>query len=172
MRVRELTWFSWSIALAAICGQSIQAEGGRPSRQTLAAMGLGGMTILSDEEATSIRGMGWNGGHGGSSVAVSGNSFANIVTPIGDAHSENSYAASGKHFAAGANGSHAGVEIKISSGKKGGHKPNGNHGGNTWGNKGGMKWSGKGGHGGGHRGKPTTISFKVFAGGFSVAKAH
>jgi hypothetical protein len=35
-----------------------------------------------------------------------------------------------------------------------------------------MKWSGKGGHGGGHRGKPTTISFKVFAGGFSVAKAH
>ena len=101
--------------------QSLQAADGRPSQQTLAAMGLGGMTILSDEEATSVRGFGWkggNGGHGGSHVAVSGNSFADIDTPFGNAHSENAYAAEGKHFATGANGSHAGVEIKFSGGHK------------------------------------------------------
>ena len=177
MKVRELTCFSWSIALAAILGQSLQAADGRPSRQTLAAMGLGGMTILSDEEATSVRGFGWkggNGGHGGSSVAVFGNSFADINTPFGSAHSENGYAAEGKHFAAGANGSHAGVEIKFSGGHKGGKKPSGNHG-SKWGSKGGMKTPRNGGsHNGGNYGGGSTkvLSFKVFAGGFSVGAAH
>jgi hypothetical protein len=187
MKVRETTWFSWSIAMAAIFSQSLQAADGRPSQQTLAAMGLGGMTILSDDEATSIRGFGWKGGNGGHSnsfAAASGNSFADIVTPFGSAHSENQYAAQGKHFAGGANGSHAGVEIKISGGHKGGKKSGGNHGNNTkWGGKGGMKMGGgygmkpprNGGHNGGGNhggGKTKVLSFKVFAGGFSFAKSH
>jgi hypothetical protein len=132
------------------------------------------MTILSDEEATSIRGFGWkssNGSHGGSSVAISGNSRADIITPLGFAHSEDAFAAEGKHFAKGANGSHAGVELSISSGHKGGKKNSGNHGG-SWGNKGGhgTKSPRNGGHHG--NGKTTTIRFKVFAGGFAWAKAH
>jgi hypothetical protein len=183
MKVREITCCCWSIALAAILGQSLQAADGRPSHETLAAMGLGGMTILSDEEATSVRGFGWKNGnnnHGGSHVAVSGNSLADIVTPLGSAHSENAYAAEGKHFAKGANGSHAGVAISISSGHKGGKKPSGNQGG-KWGNSGGMKMNGShgmmpprngGNHGGGNHGKSLTISFKVFAGGFSFGSAH
>ena len=87
----------------------------------------------------------------------------------------------GKHFAAGANGSHAGVEIKFSGGHKGGKKPSGNHG-SKWGSKGmkmgggyGMKTPRNGGsHNGGNHGGGSTkvLSFKVFAGGFSVAAAH
>ena len=94
-----------------------------------------------------------------------------INTPFGSAHSENGYAAEGKHFAAGANFSEAGVEIKFNGGHKGGKKPDG-----KWGGKGGNMWPGKGGNGGmgGHPGggKPTSISVRVFAGGFSFAKAH
>jgi hypothetical protein len=181
MKVRETTWFCWSIAMAAVLGQSLQAADGRPSRQTMAAMGLGGMTIMSDEEATSIRGFGWNGGNGGhgSFAAASGNSFADIVTPFGSAHSENQYAAQGKKFAGGANGSHAGVEIKFSGGHKGGKKPGGNHGNSTkWGGNGGKMGGGWGmkppRNGGNHNGggKTKVLSFKVFAGGFSFAKAH
>jgi hypothetical protein len=178
MKVRETTWLCWSIALAAISSQSLQAADGRPSRQTMAAMGLGGISIMSDEEATSIRGFGWKGskgGHSKSSAAAFGNSFADITTPFGNAHSENGYAAEGKHFAGGANGSHAGVEIKISGGHKGGGKPNG---GSKWGSNGGKMGGGYGmkppRNGGGHHGggKPTVLSVKVFAGGFSFAKSH
>jgi hypothetical protein len=178
MKVRETIWFSWSITLVAVLAQSLQAADGRPSQATLAAMGLGGMTILSDEEAISVRGFGWKSsknGNGGSSVAVFGNSKADInLGPFGSAHSENGYAAEGSHFAKGANGSHAGVELKISHGSKGGKRPNGHHGNNTWGGMNGKMGpvNGGGHHGRGKHGKSVTISFKVFAGGFSFAKAH
>jgi hypothetical protein len=142
-------------------------------------MGLGGITIMSDEEATSIRGFGWkggNGGHGNSSVAIFGNSKADInLGPFGSAHSEDGYAAEGKHYASGANGSHAGIEIKIGGGHKGGGKPKSS---SRWGGKGGKMGGGYGmkppRNGGGHHGggKPVVISFKVFAGGFSTARAH
>jgi hypothetical protein len=176
MRVRELIWFVVAIAATAIAAQSIRAESGRPSRQTLAAMGLEGISVLSDNDAMSIRGFGFKGGNGGSSVAVFGNSFATINTPFGSAHSENGYAAEGSKFAVGANHSEAGVEITVSGGRTGAKSPGGNYGG-----KGGMKWGGKGGHGGmggkpgggGHGGKPTTVlRVRVFAGGSSFARAH
>jgi hypothetical protein len=73
-------------------------------------MGLGGLVAMSDRDAMSVRGRGFMGG--GSSVQVFGNSVATIITPKGSAHSENGYVASGRHFAKGANGSHAGVVKK------------------------------------------------------------
>ena len=44
-----------------------RAESGRPSRQTLEAMGLGSMVVMSDDDAMSVRGQGYKGG--GSSVS-------------------------------------------------------------------------------------------------------
>lgn len=83
----------------------------------LVEMGLPGLTIMSDAKGLAVRGHGYCGcgdvprcGHqsGPSSAAVFGNSFATIVTPTGDAHSENGYQASGSHQASGTNNSFAG----------------------------------------------------------------
>jgi hypothetical protein len=109
MNVRRGTVFCLAMIILAGFGRVAAAEGDKPSRQALAKMGLGGLVVMSDEEAMSIRGQGFKG-H--SSVSVFGNSFATIETKNGAAHSENGYAVSGKHFAKGANGSHAGA-IKI-----------------------------------------------------------
>jgi hypothetical protein len=156
-----------AITLVAMASQTVLANEGRPSQQTLADMGLSGLIVVSDEEALSIRGHGYNGSK--SSVRVFGNSFATFNTPGGTAHSENGYTAEGKHFAAGANNSHAGVKITTSTGTgNGGHggKPGGGYGGGRPG--GGY---GGGGYGGGHGGSTKTLSIKVFAGGSSWAKA-
>jgi hypothetical protein len=171
MNVRELSGIGLAMVLAVVVRQGAQAEGGRPSQQTLREMGLGGLTIMSDDDAIAIRGHGYNGGHGGSSVSVAGNSFATFDTPFGTSHSENQYGIEGKKFAFGKNYSEAGVKLTISKGKKrrghghdmrphnGGHgRMNGGHYGNHHGRP-----------GGGHR---TVISFKLFAGGFSFARAH
>jgi hypothetical protein len=146
----------------AMIGSSARAGEDRPSQAMLEQMGLSGMTVMSDADAMSVRGHGFNGGHG-SSVRVYGNSFATIRTKNGTAHSENGYAVSGKNFAAGANGSIAGV-IHISSG-----------GGGYGGGMGGWKPGKPGGHpggGGGGGGGVKIHSTIVFAGGFSVGVAH
>jgi hypothetical protein len=149
-------WIGYAIAVAsiAVLCQSAIANDGRPGRDTLADMGLGGMIVMSDDDAMSVRGQGFKGG---SSARAFGNSFATINTKNGSAHSENAYLAEGKHFAAGANKSFAGAVFKTSNGKDGHSKPG--HGGMSGGN-----WSRKPSHG------STTIkSVKVFAGGHSWA---
>jgi hypothetical protein len=109
--------------VAAICPSAF--SDGRVSDQTLADMGLGGLTVVSDNEAMSVRGHGYKGG---SSVRIFGNSSATINTRHGSASSENGYNVSGKHFAAGGNISFAGV-VKKSSGGGGHHKRGGKSGG-------------------------------------------
>jgi hypothetical protein len=174
--MRELSWFGVAVMLAAVVNQAARAEGGRPSRETLREMGLGGLTIMSDAEAFAVRGHGFKGGHrmngmnGGmrdSSAVATGNSFATFETPFGTSHSENQYAAEGKKFAFGKNHSEAGITLKIGIG---GHKrPNGgNHGrmnGRPGGNHGGMN-----GRPGG--GLHAVVTVKLFAGGHSFAAAH
>jgi hypothetical protein len=153
MNARCLNGLGLAITTVAMLCQQAMANDGRPSRDTLADMGLSGMVVMSDDDAMAVRGMGFKGG---SSVRVWGNSFATINTKGGSAHSENGYALEGKHFAAGGNLSFAGA-VFTNSGGKGGHdsKP-------TWG---GMKGGSRGGH--------TSIkSVVVFAGGFSFGKAH
>jgi hypothetical protein len=110
MNVGKGILFAIAITLIAAAGPSARAQENRPSRQTLAAMGLSGMVVMSDEDAMSVRGQGFPGGR--SSVQVFGTSQATIVGRNGGAHSQNAYAVQGSHFAAGANGSHAGVVHK------------------------------------------------------------
>lgn len=147
---------------AAALASTVCAEHGRPSRQTLEAMGLGSLVVLSDDDAMSVRGHGYKGG--GSFVAVSGNSFATINGgPLGGSHSENAYSAEGKHKASGSNSSYAGV-TDIWIGPGGGHKGKGRGKPNGGGDYGG------GGYGGG---KPTVKIHTTifFAGGHSSAHA-
>jgi hypothetical protein len=147
------------VAAIALLGSTVRAAEDRPSQALLAQMGLGGMSVLSDTDALAVRGHGYQTKRSSSSVRVYGNSFATIHTKNGTAHSENGYAVQGTHFAAGANGSVAGV-IHVSSGRKGGGgygKPT------TYGRK-------PGGAGGG--GGVNIRSTVVFAGGFSVGVAH
>lgn len=107
MRTQRWIGLGVVVALGALMSQAAQAEGGRPSRQTLEQMGLGSLVVMSDGEAQAIRGQGFLGG---SHVSVVGNSFATISGPDGGAHSENAYAAEGKHDAKGSNFSFAGVK--------------------------------------------------------------
>ena len=140
---------------ATFCAQ-VQAEDGRPSRDTLAAMGLGSMAVMSDEEGLAIRGHGYKGG--GSSVSVFGSSFATINGGSqGGAHSENGYLASGKHKAGGSNSSYAGV-VTVT---KGGHKSGGGYG----------KPTRNGNYGGGGYGNIKVQTTVFFAGGHSSGYA-
>jgi len=184
----RLRWMGCLAALVAVGQSAVQAEGQRPSQQTLADMGLGGLVVMSDDEAMAVRGHGFKGG-GRSAVSVFGSSFATIDTPLGGAHSENGYTAEGKHFAKGANFSEAGVEITLPGGKRKGGKDMVGKGGKRWpGNGGshvgknvGKRRPGKGGmggghHGGGHKGGGhkggSTVKVRFFAGGHSFAVAH
>ncbi len=152
MNARSWNVCGMAIASIALLCQSALANDGRPSRDTLADMGLGGLVVISDDDALAIRGLGFKGG---SSVRVWGNSFATINTKNGSTHSENGYANQGKHFATGGNFSFAGATFKKSSGKGGHDKP--------WRGDMGGGWSGGGMHGG----HTTTKTVKVFAGGHS-----
>jgi hypothetical protein len=161
-------------------------------------MGLGGLTVISDDDAMGIRGHGFWGGHrfngmngGDSSAGAIGNSFATLtIPPFVNTNSENSYAAEGEKFASGKNRSEVGVEIALPSGLPlggliGNNGPNpgqiGNLARNRNGGHGGMNGRpNNGGHGGmnggpngGNNGpRPNVISVRFFAGGFSSAAAH
>ena len=132
------------MVMVATCATAARAESGRPSRAAMEAMGLGSLVVMSDDDASTVRGHGYMGG--GSYVRVTGSSFATIDGPDGGSHSENSYFAEGKHKAKGSNSSYAGVaDIWI-----GGGKPSGGHNGGGGGYGGGKPRSG-GGYGGGMR---------------------
>jgi hypothetical protein len=109
------------VALLA-AGQFAHAQDGQPSKSTLQQMGLSGMSIMSDDDAMAVRGLGFGSGSMGSSssASVSGNSFATINTPFGSAHSENAYTATGDHKAGGDNLSFAGTSIIVTQSGNGG----------------------------------------------------
>lgn len=157
----------WAIALVAAVGVNASAAD-RPSQATLAAMGLGDLAVMSDSDATAIRGMGFQGGHskkGKSSAHAWGSSWASIHTNGGGAGSHNGYDSKGEHFAVGANFSFAG-KLVISSGGHGGG------GGGNWGGDAGAAWQGDSGGMNGHNNhKPKVKAVVVFAGGGSFAKA-
>jgi len=94
------------------------------SANTLADMGLSGITVMSDSDALAVRGLGFRGGDHSKGCsncgirtikspwsAVAGNSFATIGVEGGGAHSENGYAAEGAYAASGENYSEAAREI-------------------------------------------------------------
>jgi hypothetical protein len=112
------------VAAALFCvAGSAKAEG--ISENTLADMGLSGMSVMSDADAMSVRGHGFSG-HGkmgkgckscgprGTKSPYSrafGSSFANIETKDGDAHTENGYFSEGPYGASGENYSEAGSSV-------------------------------------------------------------
>jgi hypothetical protein len=167
MNVGKWKMLGLAAALVDVVGSSVLAAEDRPSQALLEQMGLGGMVVMSDADGMSVRGHGFQGGRS-SSVRVFGNSFATINGRNGGAHSENGYVVEGKHFAAGANGSVAGVIHTSSGGRKGGSYNRPKSSSKFGGRSGGMGGGYGGGVGGGTRVRSTTF----FAGGFSVGFAH
>lgn len=152
MKVCQLSLLIAALFVGALLGVSPAcAAGGLPSDSTLAAMGLSDLRVMSDSEGLTVRGLGYNG------ASAAGKSFAVVSSHGATAGSTNSYNAKGNKFAAGANGSYAGVEVETG----GGHN-----------NGGGYGSSSKGGHGGGHGNdcnvcQPQSIKIKAFSGGSS-----
>jgi hypothetical protein len=70
---------------------------------TLSAMGLGGATIVSDDDAMQVRGTGF--------AIAAGGSFAFVGSHRAAAGSANGYLAAGRHFAGGVNKSYAGKTV-------------------------------------------------------------
>lgn len=158
MKVRH---FALVLAALAVALPAF-AAGGRPSDKTLAAMGLSGLNVISDEAGLAVRGFGYNG------TSAYGQSFAVVASKGAIAGSTNGYKASGKKQASGANLSFAGIEIKKSSGHNGGsHGSSGSYGGQgSYGSGGGQGSSGGGGGSGGSGGSHGGYggkSVKVFA---------
>ncbi len=178
MKVRIVTCLA-AIALVVATGARVSA--GQPSRSALDEMGLGSLSVMSDDDALAVRGMGY---HSTQSVAKAwGHSWAQISAHGGTAGSENGYDAAGKHSASGSNLSFAGVAIIEIKGHKSG-KPGGDMGGGDMGGwsgsaptsrMGGGSSGGGNNYGGGKSHGGGTISVKtvvVFAGGSSTARAH
>jgi len=113
-----------SLAAMLVClAGSARAEEGI-SANTLSAMGLSGLTVVSDSDALAIRGMGFRGGNHSKGCQtcgprgkaspysrVTGSSFATMEVDGGGSHTENSYFAEGPYAASGTNYSEAGSEI-------------------------------------------------------------
>jgi hypothetical protein len=162
MRLSELTCVGLAMVLTMVCGASAGAEDSRPSQNVLNEMGLGGLAVMSDEEAMKVRGHGFKQA---SSVSVFGNSFATFDTPVGTSHSENGYASDGKHFAFGKNYSEAGIQFEITGGLNGGSSDLSRNV-SRWGSKLRDRL------GGGNNGGVTIgVTVKVFGGGFSAGGA-
>ena len=111
-------------ALVCVAGSARADQG--VSSSTLDKMGLSGLTVVSDHDALSIRGMGYSGHNNNHSSGCKtcgprgtasphamayGNSAASIGVKDGGAHSENGYLAKGPYEADGTNFSEAGSEI-------------------------------------------------------------
>jgi hypothetical protein len=108
-------------ALVCVVVSNAKAEG--ISAGAMSEMGLSGLTVMSDSEGLAVRGKGSIGLHCDSCVRTEpsakafGNSFATMrlencpdcVALEGGSHSENGYVAMGPYYAAGTNFSEAGA---------------------------------------------------------------
>jgi hypothetical protein len=110
------TLFSLLAALlVCMVATSAQADQGISS-STLDAMGLSGLTVMSDSDALSIRGMGWKDGKKVKKgyAKAKGSSWASVEfegeKKEAEAGSENEYSAKGRYKASGENGSEAELE--------------------------------------------------------------
>ena len=153
---------SMLLALAGVA----QADNGMPSQSTLRAMGLSGIQVMSDREASEIRGMGYYSSRKHSkSVAIAfGISYASVGGKHGGkAGSVDGFLAVGHHAAGGVHGSIAG---KVDIYYRGGGRDRNTFSGGT---SSGPPNHGGGGHGGGGVKVKATV---VFAGGFAKSYAY
>jgi hypothetical protein len=65
--MKAYSWTGLAAAMMILAGwqSSARAEDGAPSTSALSAMGLSGMVVMSDDQAMSVRGMGFSGGGSG-----------------------------------------------------------------------------------------------------------
>jgi hypothetical protein len=103
-----------AVVVFCVASNVAVANDSAPNQDTLAAMGLSGMQVLSDSDALDIRGKGYFH-KPASQVQIWGSSNANVSKWGGSAESKNGYKASGKHFAEGSNHSYAGMSSKEKS---------------------------------------------------------
>src|SRR3990172_9591406 len=105
-------WYGLVFGFVVVLACSASAEQpGLPSDAALAAMGLSGIEVMSDSEATEIRGMGYL-----PYASVRGRSRARVslngqVDEDAGAGSRNRYRAKGKYEASGENRSDAYLEV-------------------------------------------------------------
>jgi len=105
--------------VVCLAAASAQADNGISSGM-LKAMGLSSLSVMSDSDALSIRGMGYNGGSRGNygkkkverpSASAEGRSWAKVElegeNSSGEAGTRNSYKANGRYEASGDNFSEA-----------------------------------------------------------------
>jgi len=101
--------------LVCMAAPSADADQGISS-STLDEMGLSGLTVMSDSDALSVRGMGWKDSKKGKKTYAKarGESWAYVEfegeKKEAEAGSENSYDARGRYKASGENGSEAEME--------------------------------------------------------------
>jgi hypothetical protein len=112
----------WALGVLVICPAFASAAEGLPSEQTLTAMGLSGIEMMTDEDAMAVRGMGYRGADGykkqttkQSYASASGHSWAKLEIDgrkiKADAGTRNRYDAHGKYYASGVNYSKASKTI-------------------------------------------------------------
>ncbi len=118
-----------ALALVVALSGSALADNGTVSKIALQEMGLAGMQVMSDEEAMSIRGLGWsqdphqmpqpNGGHEKPWSLAFGVSFATVDVEGrrggGEAGTLDGFLAEGKFMASGAHLSEAGYTKTMST---------------------------------------------------------
>lgn len=115
-------WMGLVIGAVVLCPAFAWAEQGLPNEDTLKAMGLSGIEVMSDEDAMAVRGMGYRGMDRYraqvkkySSASASGHSWAKIKIDghvvDADAGTRNRYDADGKYYASGVNYSKASKTI-------------------------------------------------------------
>lgn len=120
--IKHWRWTGLVVALVAACPALASADEGLPNQETLKAMGLSGMQVMSDEAGLEVRGMGFTGGDGyllglagyqSSHAGARGRSHASVsldgqtTDSDADAGSHNSYKANGAYEASGNNFSEA-----------------------------------------------------------------
>jgi hypothetical protein len=115
-----------TVLVAALVASASAADRVVPvSKSTLASMGFGGVSLMSDSDGLAVRGKGfWSHSPAVTTTAqVSGSSTANFHGWSGDSTSSNQYAAGSSHTdggAAGATGSSLSFAGKVSGAAVGG----------------------------------------------------
>lgn len=157
--MKSVLTFALACSVLAMAGVA-QADNGMPSQSTLNAMGLSGMQVMSDSEATGVRGLGYYAySPKKSSVIAYGKSYAYVSGHGAKAGTKDGYIAEGTYYAKGKHGSKAKIVVEKSKHRRRGGGPKGPQ---PYTNGGGKK-------GGGHK---QVKSVTVYAGGYARASAY
>jgi hypothetical protein len=116
--MKKLSVFVPALALAVMMSASAFAENGAVSSTTLDAMGLGGMQVMSDQEAMAVRGRGFVSAYGDSSSSINiGINFGPFGGLNFDTSTSDGFLANGKYLAGGVHQSESVFSASVSDTK-------------------------------------------------------